>query len=180
MNYRLEYALSKYDDVQYSIIAICPDEEYALNLERQLRPTENIGWNIAPGGGMPPGRDISGANNPMRDPEVRQKQANSKRGQSLSAEHSAAISASLKGENSQWFGKKFSDEHRKNLSIAHIGQVVVHSDETKAKLSAGKMGDLNPMKDPKWQMTCEHCGKTTNKAAHNHWHGDRCKYRNKT
>lgn len=37
-------------------------------------------------------------------------------------------------------------------------------------------GENNPMKNPKWQMTCEHCGKTINKGLYSRWHGNKCKF----
>jgi predicted GIY-YIG superfamily endonuclease len=43
-------------------------EEYGLDMENKLRPSERIGWNIAIGGGKPPTK--SGNDNPSRNPEV--------------------------------------------------------------------------------------------------------------
>lgn len=44
-------ALRKYnEEIVVDVICIC-DEDYARQLESNLRPKENIGWNIVPGGG---------------------------------------------------------------------------------------------------------------------------------
>lgn len=88
-----------------------------------------------------------------------------------SEESKRKISDSLKGENSYWYGKQFSDEHKQNLSKNHAnvkgannpfygkGYLIAgtnhpmygkhHSDETKKKISDAKkglfIGENNPM-----------------------------------
>ncbi len=52
-NKHLENAFKKYSDIVMSIIYQGTQQE-CLDKEYQLRPTKNIGWNIAVGGGMPP------------------------------------------------------------------------------------------------------------------------------
>jgi len=51
----LSNAISKYgwDNLVKEIIVIAK-EEYCYELERKLRPTDSIGWNLAVGGGKPP------------------------------------------------------------------------------------------------------------------------------
>lgn len=51
----------------------------------------------------------------------------------------AKISAAMIGENSYWFGKTFTEEHRMNLSMAHIGNI--HTEEHKAKISIANSAD---------------------------------------
>lgn len=48
-------AISKYgwESLVKSVVVIA-DESYCYDLEKKLRPCENIGWNIATGGGSPP------------------------------------------------------------------------------------------------------------------------------
>lgn len=56
-NKHLSNAFDKYrEDVVLDII-LESSEEYCKYLEQILRPKENIGWNIAIGGGMPPPAD---------------------------------------------------------------------------------------------------------------------------
>ncbi len=49
LNRHLSSALKKYEDIVLTTICIC-DKDYALLMENKLRPTKNIGWNIAVGG----------------------------------------------------------------------------------------------------------------------------------
>ena len=46
-------AIDKYDDIDIVLLHTGTDEE-CLQMEHDLRPRENIGWNIAKGGGVPP------------------------------------------------------------------------------------------------------------------------------
>ncbi len=55
-NPHLSSAMAKYDDLQYKILCGYENEEDALSLEKTFRPSKNIGWNIAEGGGKPPVR----------------------------------------------------------------------------------------------------------------------------
>lgn len=52
-NPHLTRAFAKYSDI-VSTIVLCGSEDYCIEVETKLRPTENIGWNVAPGGGKPP------------------------------------------------------------------------------------------------------------------------------
>lgn len=52
-NPHLWNALKKYDDVIFYVIA-CSTSKGCVARERKLRPRPNMGWNIAPGGGLPP------------------------------------------------------------------------------------------------------------------------------
>ena len=47
-------------------VVLIADKEYCLEIESKLRNTKEIGWNIAPGGGMPNVK--FGDKNPMRNP----------------------------------------------------------------------------------------------------------------
>lgn len=55
------------------------------------------------------------------------------------------LSSALKGKSIAWFtGKPFSEEHRKNLSLSHMGGKshlgIKHTEETKMKISAANQG----------------------------------------
>lgn len=101
-NAHLRNALSKYkDQVKFVVLAEGLDFEAACLLEEMLRPHENMGWNIARGGSIPP--------NP--------------KGKARSAEYRANIAKAKSGSKNPMFGKKleFSDQHRANLSKAMTG-----------------------------------------------------------
>lgn len=51
-------AIRKYDDIEYKVLC-AGSFEYICDLERELRPIENIGWNIYPGGNVARGYTIS-------------------------------------------------------------------------------------------------------------------------
>jgi predicted GIY-YIG superfamily endonuclease len=54
-NKKLRNAMTKYgNDIVTDIVYEFHDKEEALRKEYELRPSEFIGWNLAPGGGMPP------------------------------------------------------------------------------------------------------------------------------
>lgn len=102
-NKHLQNALRKYgDQVLKRVIVKDLDQEAAALIEEMLRPYPNIGWNIAPGGGIPP--------NP--------------KGKERSHEYRQNISKSKVGEKNPMFGKKlvFSDQHKQRLSKALIGR----------------------------------------------------------
>jgi hypothetical protein len=69
-NLHLQNAIKKYgwDNLIKEVVAFA-EKDYCFNLEKQLRPNENIGWNIAQGGGCPPGFKICGDAHPARRPE---------------------------------------------------------------------------------------------------------------
>lgn len=100
------------------------------------------------------------------------------------------------GGNKYWKGKKRPDHGQKISGKNHPSygkpgklkgktHVEIHGEresiELKRKLSISKLGPKNPnygkpdiMKDPKWQIECEHCGETTNKSKYVRYHGDNC------
>jgi hypothetical protein len=54
-NPRLANAISKYGwDNLIKTVLVVADEEYCYELERKLRPSNSIGWNLVMGGGKPP------------------------------------------------------------------------------------------------------------------------------
>lgn len=102
-NKHLRNALAKYGNaVKFSVVAKDLDYEAASLVEEMLRPTPNIGWNIAAGGNIPP--------NP--------------KGKARSTEYRANIAKAKIGAQNPMFGKKliFSETHRKNLSLALTGK----------------------------------------------------------
>lgn len=54
-NSRLSNAITKHGwDNLIKTVLVIADEEYCYELERKLRPTDSIGWNLVMGGGKPP------------------------------------------------------------------------------------------------------------------------------
>ena len=54
-NQHLTNAFNKYtEDIVFEVLFEDIEEELALLIELEYRPAENIGWNIAKGGGLPP------------------------------------------------------------------------------------------------------------------------------
>lgn len=101
-NLHLKNALAKYGDaVKFLVIVDNLDFEAASFIEELLRPKPNMGWNIAPGGNVPP--------NPS--------------GKTRSIEYRQNISKAKLGEKNPMFGKKiqFSDTHKQNISKATKG-----------------------------------------------------------
>jgi hypothetical protein len=54
-NPRLANAISKHGwDNLVKTVLVVAEENYCYDLERKLRPTDDIGWNLVTGGGKPP------------------------------------------------------------------------------------------------------------------------------
>ena len=72
----------------------------------------------------------------------------------------------LSGENNPMYGikrtEKWLDEHVRGINHPMYGRK--HTDESK-KLSRGE------------DITCDHCGKVSNRGNHHRWHGDNCKHK---
>jgi len=62
-NQKLANAISKYGwDNLVKTVLVISDEDYCYDLERKLRPLDNIGWNLVSGGGKPPISKFRGEN----------------------------------------------------------------------------------------------------------------------
>lgn len=66
--------------------------------------------------------------------------------------------------------RKFSEEHKKNMSLSRQGMVL--SDTHKKNIGKALKGTKKPL------ATCPHCGKIGGKSQMHQWHFDRCKFRN--
>ena len=98
-NPHLYNAFKKYkDQIKLTIVASNVSKEVACFIEAILRKEDNVGWNIAKGGNIPP--------NP--------------KGKIRSKEHCKNISLSKLGDKNPRFGEKivFSDEHKHKLSLS--------------------------------------------------------------
>jgi group I intron endonuclease len=85
----------------------------------------------------------TGGHNTVYSEESRLKMSLSHIGKKLSEEHRLRISKGCKGLPGPWQGKKLSSKHRNSISEGNKGNK--HSKSTKKKLSAAKIGPLNPM-----------------------------------
>jgi predicted GIY-YIG superfamily endonuclease/ribosomal protein L37AE/L43A len=182
-NTHLKNAIAKYgwDNLVKQQVLIA-NEQYCLDMEKQLRPNDAIGWNCIAGGGKPP--VAYGNKNTLGKPSWN-------KGISCSKDRKEKISVSVK---KLW--KNF--EYRTNMSIAHIGQISPmrgkkHTIETIEKIRLKKIGKpsakigVQYSKETKQRMkelmqlqkwTCIHCNKSgLSVGAKNRWHFDNCKHK---
>ena len=143
-NRHLKFAINKYgwDNLVKKQILIA-DKQYCLDIEKKIRPTDNIGWNLVTGGGYPPIR-----------------YGNKDRLGSISWSR----------------GKKLSDEHRKNLSTAHMGNVAWNKGKTGLQTAWNKglkatEGQLLAFAK---NVQCPTCGKIGRIGVMHKWHFDNC------
>ena len=113
----LENAFNKYKNLNLTILVV-ESKDYCKDLELKLRPHKEIGWNILPGGGLPPSK--KGKSNPHTE-ESKQKIKNSwiKRKESKlyrqNYKHTSEIIEKIKNSNKN--AKKFECEHCKKLFL---------------------------------------------------------------
>jgi predicted GIY-YIG superfamily endonuclease len=87
------------------ILHECDSREEAIQLEKQYRPTANIGWNLAPGGDVPPPRTKATGKSLLKgeDRTDKQKAASQK------------LKETLTGRVGTNLGKTFSEEWKNKL-----------------------------------------------------------------
>ena len=182
-NGHLKNAIKSYgwDNLVKKVILIA-DRWYCLMIETRLRPTNNIGWNHAFGGGCPPDATGNKHRLGMSPPN---------KGVPLSDEVKARISAKKMGSSPWNKGIPTSEETKKKQSLAKIGKPshrkgAVLSDETIAKIKAnrpktmlseaGRQAIIKANTGRKYGIvTCPHCGKTGGLTAMPRWHFNNCK-----
>jgi len=155
-NNHLRNAIKKYgwDNLVKSAL-ILADKNYCLDIERKLRPANQIGWNLTMGGGYPPiirgpkpklrgraawNKGKTGVYSPetlakMR--EVRLGKSPANKGIPLSAERVEFLRQINLG-NTYRRGKKMPPHVVELNRTRRLG--TKHSEETKAKMSAAHMG----------------------------------------
>ncbi len=142
-NAHLKNAIQKYGwaNIVKQVILIS-NRDYCLGIEKKLRPTSSVGWNIAAGGGNPPSdfgvkfqKGHVGWRNGMTTPDdVKKKISESLKG-------NVPWNKGKSGVQVSWNkGVAHSDETKAKISASKKG--VKLSDETRAKMSAARMGKL--------------------------------------
>jgi hypothetical protein len=84
--------------------------------------------------------------------------------------HSEFMRGKNKGNNNPFYGRTHSEESKALISKGGKGQK--RTDETRANLSASKLGDKNPAREI---VTCPHCNKTGMSGGMRKHHFDHCK-----
>ena len=180
-NRHLRFAGEKYgwDNLIKSEILIST-EEYCLDIERKLRPTDGIGWNCTTGGGKPPpaygnkymlGRP-SWAKGKKLSLETRKKISDAVRLQMQDPARREINRQTLLGKPSLRKGKTHTPESIEKMRLVHTGvpskkKGIPANPESVAKMIATVRA--NP-----W--TCPHCNKVGfNNGTGTRWHFDNCK-----
>jgi len=131
------------ENLVYSVVIIA-DEDYCYDVERKLRPTRNIGWNISEGGSKPPSKQgfkhseeskekISKIwKGKKRSPESIAKSAESRKGfkhteESLDKMRAASTGRKYSTESiekrvSKIRGREYSEEHRNKISKSRLSK----------------------------------------------------------
>ena len=149
-NRHLKSAINKYGwDTLVKKQILIADKQYCLDMEKKIRPTDDIGWNLVTGGGFPPIR-----------------YGNKDRLGSISWSR----------------GKKLSDEHRKNLSTAHIGKVAWNKGKTGLQTAWNKGVPMAYRDNAQFNKVyvCPHCQKSGKGNGMFKYHMDRCKLKEET
>lgn len=180
-NKYLSNAIKKYgwDNLVKKVILVA-DKEYCVDVETKLRSSDEIGWNLVKGGGIPPINTRKGYK--MSVPAWN-------KGKAWSKEQKKQISNNVK---KLWENP----EYRQHMSNAHKGKPSgrlgkKHSIETINKMSLSKKGKPSNRKDIRYTQeqkdnlskqiratswTCLHCNKIGyGIGARNRWHFNNCK-----
>lgn len=152
-NMHLKNAINKYgwDNLVKEVILIA-DNDYCLSVEKILRPSKDIGWNIVEGGGMPPknnkGKGYKLPNAVLNSGNFKKGSIPHNKGIPCSQETKDKISVNRKGGTSwckglkgvmvAWNkGIKTPDDVKLKQSIAKLGRKL--SMETRMKMSQAQI-----------------------------------------
>jgi hypothetical protein len=134
-NQHLKNAVQKYGfDVLIKQIVLISDETYCFDIEKKLRPTDQIGWNITAGGGNPPAKKNSGSFKIGIVPW--------NKGIPMDDETKARVSAAKQGQIPPNKGKPMSDEAKEKLSTARKGKLPFP--DAVEKMAAANRGKKRP------------------------------------
>lgn len=181
-NKYLSNAIKKYgwDNLVKEVVLIA-DKEYCIDIETKLRSSDEIGWNLVKGGGIPPVNRWNKGTKGMMTAWNKGKAWSEEQKKQISDgvkklwenhEYRQHMSNAHKGKPSGRLGKKHSIETINKISLAKKGKPsnrkgVVLSEEARLKL-------INTMASQAWE--CPHCSKN-GRGIHtaNRWHFDKCK-----
>ncbi len=160
-------AIRKYD-ISEPVIIFEGTEEECLAKENELRPSENIGWNTATGGGIPPttfsnkrGEDKSSAAKRGWTEERKKRQSDFMKGNSITPRETSDALRKKRSENAK---KRYSDPKER---------------EKQSQLMMGKKRGKYNMTKEYPTIVCPHCGLSSNKhgawGIMKRWHFDNCK-----
>ena len=179
-NRHLRFAGEKYgwDNLIKSEILIST-EEYCLDIERKLRPTDGIGWNCTTGGGIPPsavgnkyaqgGTWNRGRKHSL---ETRKKVSEAAKLQWERDGMREVLANAKKGKAGPNKGRKFSEAHVENMRQARLGKPSKKKGIPANPESVAKM--IATVRANPW--TCPHCNKVGfNNGTATRWHFDNCK-----
>lgn len=201
-NAHLKNAITKYgwDNLVKEVVLIA-DDDYCLDIEAKLRSTNQLGWNIVKGGGMPPS-SLGKKFGPMSE-ETKAKVSTAKKGHRHTPEIEALVTQNLlihgmptrftKGFT-PWnkggtmpahvaeaiskanLGRKQSQEEKDKRAKSLMGHVVTQ--ETRDKIRLKNLGKKPPMTGKHFaKIECPHCGKIGGLTAMPRWHFDNCKFK---
>lgn len=147
-------------------VLIIADKTYCLMIEAKLRFKENIGWNIAIGGGVPP--------IPLKTHSIgmRQKMSEINKLRLQDPIYRERFTKARLGTTPWNKGKKASPETIEKLKLSHIGKPSHKKGKLVSKETINKLKET--FKSNPW--TCPHCNKMGfNKGSGNRWHFNNCK-----
>ena len=180
-NRHLKFAINKYGwtNILKSKIVV-GEKDYCLNIEKQLRLSDDIGWNITSGGGLPPiskkgqGKGHTAWNKGIPcSEETKKKISESTTIQMQDPDRREINRQAMLGKPSCMLGKHHTDEAKEKIGAAHLGVPSKRKGVLMTKEQRQRLCDLMQQK-PKW--ICPHCGKTgLHLGAANKWHFDKCR-----
>lgn len=151
-NKKVRYGIKK--GAKMSVIGQFNTKENALTEEQRLRPSEQIGWNIVPGGGAPPA-------NPWNKGRKGRQPNHNTSGLSKGHGWNRGTKGVMKAWNKGLTGaQKHSEETKQKMSESHKG--IVFTDEHRKNIS------LAAQNRPR--VICEHCGADVQKQTYGRYH----------
>jgi predicted GIY-YIG superfamily endonuclease len=155
-NRHLMFAIKKYGwDTLVKCEILIAKEDYCLDIEKKLRPSNGIGWNIAIGGGKPP---VHFGHKRLHGNAIN-------KGKKRSLE--------MRKKMSEINKVRLQDEaYREKFTKARVGISPANKGIPNSKYALEKMR----LKHKENAWTCPHCLKSGfNKGSGNRWHFDNCK-----
>lgn len=181
-NKHLNNAINKYGwDNLVKKVLLVSDKEYCIQMEKELRSEDKIGWNIVKGGGIPPvnrwnlgtkGLMTSWLKGKKLSEETKKKVSESVKKLWENPEYRKYMSDAHKGKHSGRLGQINSVEHRLKISLSKIGKPSARKGQKLSEEQRMKMKELAI----KESWVCPHCHKSGKaKGAGNRWHFNNCK-----